>query len=428
MKLEERERIDDTTVTIGRRVYYSDGKRKISRCYAAEYRDLDGKQICRNLGATNKSKARRIAIEIQQQIETGIERTSEINLLITDLVDKYLNAVKVKGVARKTELKYKTDSDKLKDYCSENKIRLTRHLNQNHLYGFRQWLQKKDYADKTVQGAIILTKQIFKWGWRHGLLKDYKFASVSFPKAKAGQQPCFTTDQVKTLIEEARGEERLAFAFMGYAGLRIGEVEQLQWEDISLKNRQFAMIHVRHGGSNGTTKDKEERFVPVPPKISELLGPVSKKTGLIFQTIKERTLLKRLKELCKICKFDNPRQYKLHSFRHHFASLCANHNVAHRKALAWMGHSSSQMLDLYYHLYDEDSQQTMAALANSYVIDGCFGSQDSTLEGNLRAMGQYKIEKMLQVPEFAELTECLSNITERAGFEPAVQAFTRTTV
>jgi len=142
------------------------------------------------------------------------------------------------------------------------------------------------------------------------------------------------------------------------------------------------MIHVRHGGSNGTTKDKEERFIPVPPKVSELLGPVSKKTGLIFQAIKERSLLKRLKELCQICKFEKPRQYKLHTFRHHFASLCANHNVAHRKALAWMGHSSSQMLDLYYHLYDEDSQQTMAALANSYVIDGSFGSQDSTLEGN----------------------------------------------
>ena len=35
-----------------------------------------------------------------------------------------------------------------------------------------------------------------------------------------------------------------------------------------------------------------------------------------------------------------------------FASLCANHRVAHRKALAWLGHSSSEMLDLYYHLHD----------------------------------------------------------------------------
>jgi hypothetical protein len=36
---------------------------------------------------------------------------------------------------------------------------------------------------------------------------------------------------------------------------------------------------------------------------------------------------------------------------------------AYRKALAWLGHSSSDMLDLYYHLHDEDSQETMRALA-----------------------------------------------------------------
>ena len=69
-------------------------------------------------------------------------------------------------------------------------------------------------------------------------------------------------------------------------------------------------------------------------------------------------------------------------YRHHFASLCANHDFADRKTLAWLGHSSSQMLDLYYRLYDEDSQQAMMALANFCVVDGCFGSQYSTFEGN----------------------------------------------
>jgi site-specific recombinase XerD len=54
----------------------------------------------------------------------------------------------------------------------------------------------------------------------------------------------------------------------------------------------------------------------------------------VFKAVTERQLLKRVKELCQTCGFEDPRQYKLHSFRHHFASLCANHNVAYRKALA----------------------------------------------------------------------------------------------
>jgi len=428
MKLEERERIDGTSVTIGRRVYYSDGKRKVSRRYAAEYRDLDGVQICRNLITTNKSQARRMAVEIQQELETGIERVPEINLLITNLTKSYIEDTKVKGIARKTEWKYKADLDKLEEYCTVNNIRLIRHFTESHLYRYRQWLMAKGYADKTVQGAVILAKQAFKWAWRQKLIKDYRFSGVSFPKAKAKPQPCFTSEQVDKLIEAGIGEEKTAFALMGYAGLRIGEVEQLCWEDLHTANGRYTMIHVRRGGSAGTTKDKDDRFVPIHPKIVLMLGPAKKKTGLIFKSITERRLLKRLKELCEQCEFENPRQYKLHSFRHHFGSLCANHNVAYRKALAWLGHSSSQMLDLYYHLHDEDSQQAMVALANSSVVDGCFGSQYSTLEGNLRAMGKSKIEKTLQVPEAKELMTSLSNITERPGFEPGVRVYTPTTV
>jgi site-specific recombinase XerD len=378
MKLIDRERVDGTQVTIGHRVYYSNGKCKVSRRYAAEYRDLDGVQVCRNLSTTNKSQARRMAVEIQQELEAGIERVPEINLLITNLTKSYIEAIKAKGIARKTEWKYQADLDKLEEYCTANNIRLTRHFTESHLYRYRQWLMAKGYADKTVQGAVILAKQVFKWAWRQKLVKDYRFSGVSFPKAKAKPQPCFTSEQVDKLIEAGFNEEKLAFAFMGYADLRIGEVEQLCWEDLHTANGCYTMIHVRRGGSAGTTKDKDDRFVPVHPKITLILGTAKKKTGLIFNSITERRLLQRLKELCKACKFDNPTGYKLHSFRHHFASLCANHNVAYRKALAWLGHSSSQMLDLYYHLHDEDSQQAMMALAKTENN----GNSAAPFEGN----------------------------------------------
>lgn len=170
------------------------------------------------------------------------------------------------------------------------------------------------------------------------------------------------SEQVDLLIEKAFGEEKAAFALMGYAGLRVAEVEQLRWEDLREQDGDLIMIYVRRGGSTGSTKDKDERFVPVHPKIAPHLEP-RKKSGPVFSSIAERTLLARLKDLCATCEFDDPDQYKLHSFRHHFARLCANHHVAYRKALAWLGHSSSDMLDLYYHLHDEDSQEAMRAPA-----------------------------------------------------------------
>ena len=77
-------------------------------------------------------------------------------------------------------------------------------------------------------------------------------------------------------------------------------------------------------------------------------------------------MLGRLKAACEACGLS--RRFKLHSFRHHFASLCANHRVAHRKALAWLGHSSSDILDLYYHLTDEESEAAMRELAEPAVV------------------------------------------------------------
>ena len=56
--------------------------------------------------------------------------------------------------------------------------------------------------------------------------------------------------------------------------------------------------------------------------------------------------------------------------------------MAHRKALAWLGHNSLEMLDLYYHLDDEDSQQAMMALAKSGTEVSSDNMEFSPSEGN----------------------------------------------
>ena len=106
------------------------------------------------------------------------------------------------------------------------------------------------------------------------------------------------------------------------------------------------------------------------------------------------------------------------SLSHHFASLCANHPVAYRKALAWLGHGSSGMPDLYYHLHVEDSPQAMMALASGDGEDdsegesgGLFGGQ---FEGN---RGVNNRESPPRVPETKELMERPQNMAERGRFE-----------
>ena len=210
MKLQDRERVDGTQVTIGRRVYYRNKKQKTSGCYAAEYRDSDGKQVCKNLGVTSRAKARRMAVEIQQEVESGIERVAETNLHITDLVKAYFQAVQTRDVAPKTEWKYRADLKKFEAFCLQANIRLARRFSEDHLYCYRAWLKKQNYADKTVEAAVVLVKQVFKWAWRQGLLRDYRLAGASFPKAKAQPQPCFTSlNRWTALLPQVRPRKNL---------------------------------------------------------------------------------------------------------------------------------------------------------------------------------------------------------------------------
>jgi hypothetical protein len=114
--------------------------------------------------------------------------------------------------------------------------------------------------------------------------------------------------------------------------------------------------------------------------------------------------------------------------RHHFASLCANHNVAYRKALTWLGHSSSEILELYYHLHDADSQAAMRALAGDGEADPGDVQTDDTVissdmsddpaEGTLRATRESTIEKSSEDEREKQLAELLFPETERVGFEP----------
>ena len=43
--------------------------------------------------------------------------------------------------------------------------------------------------------------------------------------------------------------------------------------------------------------------------------------------------------------------------------MCARNNVAYKYALSWMGHSSSEILDLYYREFDDVSHAAMRTIA-----------------------------------------------------------------
>jgi integrase len=69
--------------------------------------------------------------------------------------------------------------------------------------------------------------------------------------------------------------------------------------------------------------------------------------------LNDRQLLGAIKRLCKKCGFPDHDKYKVHTFRHAFASMCARNHVSYKYALDCMGHKSSDILDMYVTLFDD---------------------------------------------------------------------------
>jgi integrase len=123
--------------------------------------------------------------------------------------------------------------------------------------------------------------------------------------------------------------------------------------------------------------DERQRRIPIHPELRPILDAVPRQFDRIFTAqpspkfpeggapVNERRCLVALKPLCKRCGFSTPNQYKLHTLRHTFASMCARNNISYKYALEWMGHRSSDILDLYYTMFDPDAHAAMKTLVYS---------------------------------------------------------------
>jgi len=278
------------------------------------------------------------------------------------------------GGRQETLQKYATVLNALTEWASRRGIRRPMAFGDTEFWAFHQTMVDRGLAPKTRYGDLTVVKQLFKWAARTRRIPYNPLADATLESPPATLQPCFSPNQVGALLESADQLERPVFALMAYAGLRFGEVRDLRWADLLTDKGRYGFLTVRRGGSRGTTKSKRIRVIPIHPALRIMLDMLPRVSDRVVAAgpsrrnptgggpINERHLLGLLKRLCARCGLPNPNQYKLHTFRHTFASMCARNNVSYKYALEWMGHTSSEILDIYYTMYDDTAQEAIETL------------------------------------------------------------------
>src|SRR5690554_2420233 len=225
-------------------------------------------------------------------------------------------------------------------------------------------------SQKTIKDILIVLKMILKFGAKNKWL-DYSPFDIQFPteREKYTIEVLSRSEQKKIMnyIQDHFTFRNLGVYICLSAGIRIGEVCALTWEDIDTDNgvisvnRTIQRIYVIEDGSRrtelilDTPKTKNSiREIPISKDLLRILKPFKKIVNPSFFVLtndskptEPRTYRSYYKNLMKEL---NMPDLKFHGLRHSFATRCIESNCDYKTVSVLLGHSNiSTTLNLYVH-------------------------------------------------------------------------------
>lgn len=225
-------------------------------------------------------------------------------------------------------------------------------------------------SQKTIKDILIVLKMILKFGAKNKWV-EYTPFEIQFPteREKHSIEVLSRSDQKKIMkyINEHFTFRNLGVYICLSAGIRIGEVCALTWEDVDTDNgiisvrRTIQRIYTVEDGYRktelilDTPKTKNSiRDIPMSKDLLRLLKPFKKIVNNSFFVLtndakptEPRTYRSYYKNMMK--ELDMP-ELKFHGLRHSFATRCIESNCDYKTVSVLLGHSNiSTTLNLYVH-------------------------------------------------------------------------------
>ena len=215
-------------------------------------------------------------------------------------------------------------------------------VTEEMVQGFVFTKLEQGLSQKSVKDILIVLKMILRFAVKQGFMQ-HREIDVKFPTERERQElEVLSRSSQKQIMEYVQSH----FTFMNLgiyiclcAGLRIGEVCALVWDDIDVESgvinvsKTIQRIYVIEGGEKhteviiDTPKSKNSiREIPIPRDLLKMIKPFKKVVNGRFyvltnsaQPTEPRTYRNYYKRL--MTQLDMPK-LKFHGLRHSFATRC----------------------------------------------------------------------------------------------------------
>ncbi|SBV91382.1 site-specific integrase [uncultured Dysgonomonas sp.] len=225
-------------------------------------------------------------------------------------------------------------------------------------------------SQKSIKDILIVLKMVLKFGAK-GDLFDYNPFDIKFPTQREKQniEVLSRSDQKKIMnyVQTHFTFRNLGIYVCLAAGMRIGEVCALTWDDINTDTgiisirRTIQRVYVVEAGNRhtevilDTPKTRNSiRDIPMTRELSRILKPIKKVVNKDFFVLtneakptEPRTYRSYFKQFIKALGIP---ELKFHGLRHSFATRCIESECDYKTVSVLLGHSNiTTTLNLYVH-------------------------------------------------------------------------------
>jgi integrase/recombinase XerD len=299
-------------------------------------------------------------------------------LRLDSAIEEYLSEVRAKRSARAAEQLGRLLDD-FKKYCTAVHLHA---VSRRDLIGYMAQLRERGLADRTIHNRISTLLTFLRSFGIEGIL-----ARQDLPRYTEKIVDAYSESETSKLLQAGDGKMRVAFSFFLATGCREQEVAYMTWTDIDFDQKIVRITAKPQWGWR--PKDCEERRVPIPGWLVDLLKRLQKSDGhtsLIFPNQlgqPEGHFLGKLKALALAaglncgqcvnkkghsCK-EKPvcNRWTLHKFRRTFASWHHESGISARTLQACLGHSNLETTLRYLRVADLRSDRIRAQVDNTFA-------------------------------------------------------------
>jgi integrase len=250
-------------------------------------------------------------------------------------------------------------------------------LNHKDLEGIYRAKIAEGLAPSTVKRIHILLNQVLKVAVRRKYISTNPVEEATPPRERRVERKIFSPEQVKRLLDAARGTRfECAYVLGAACGLRIGETLGLRFEDISFEEGKIKVSRTLWRGNTYPPKTHSSlRTLKLPNRALDALTRAKMDTEdheWLFATRSGKPVCavdfhhvwKKQLRLLKL-----PEHITYQQLRHGAASTLLNQGVPLPVVSRYIGHADPSITARVY----------------SHII---YGMEDSAAEGINRALGQ----------------------------------------